>query len=277
MRFSLFINQAKAMEWGLNVQQAILFSYLHDLPTWGKYTVINGEAFWWSGKDKVICELPILTDKPDTVKRHMAALEKAGLIERITHQNRPLVRITDKGKQWNKHEGGGENNPDQGGKNIPTRSGEKSPLGREKNPAYKNTSDQSTKISKEKSKPKKPELDFSCWPSPPSDQVFRDWKIMRDKKRAPITQTVINRLASKLFEAHQRLGMSVDDVLGLCAERGWQGFEVDWIERLVLIAPTMAEPNSPPKKPPRLDRWPKLSPSERFRQQLIEQGKKPTF
>lgn len=119
MRFSLFINQAKAMEWGLNVQQAILFSYLHDLPTWGKCTVINGEAFWWSGKDKVICELPILTDKPDTVKRHMAALEKAGLIERITHQNRPLVRITDKGKQWNKHEGGGENNPDQGGKKIP--------------------------------------------------------------------------------------------------------------------------------------------------------------
>ncbi|GHZ69159.1 Primosomal protein I [Vibrio cholerae] len=126
MRFSLYINQEKAMQWGLNIQQAILFSYIHDLPTWGKSFVVSGEVYYWSGKDKIISELPILTDKPDTIKRHMAALEKLGLIERTVCQNRALVRVTDKGKQWNKSEEGREINPNQVGKNIPT--------GREKNP-----------------------------------------------------------------------------------------------------------------------------------------------
>lgn len=232
MRFTIFINQVRAIEWGLNLQQSALFSYLHDLPTWGKCVVIDGEAFWWSGKDKIIEELPILTDKPDTIKRHMAVLEKAGLIERTTHQNRAMVRVTEKGKLWNKSEEGREINPHQVGKNLPTKSGKKSLPSREKNPAYKNTSDQSTEISKEKSKPKSSGLDFSSWPSEPSEQIFKDWKAMRDKKRAPITQTVINRLASKLVAAGKQFGMSVDDVLGLCVERGWQGFEVEWLANL---------------------------------------------
>ncbi|HGS5440697.1 TPA: hypothetical protein ACMDUN_002446 [Vibrio cholerae] len=237
MRFSIYINQVKALEWGLNIQQAILFSYLHDLPTWGQCTVIDGEAFWWSGKDKIICELPILTDKPDTIKRHMAALESAGLIERKTYQNRPVVRVTEKGKAWNKSDEGmdknpaqgGEENPDQVGKKIPTRAGEKSRLGREKNPAYKNTSNKHTNDQiVEKSKPKN-ELDFSSWYELPSKQVFDDWKLVRDKKRAPITQTVIKRMAPKLFQAKRDFGLSVDEVLGICIERGWQGFELEWI------------------------------------------------
>ncbi|MBY8106407.1 helix-turn-helix domain-containing protein [Vibrio fluvialis] len=80
-----------------------------------------------------------------------------------------------------------------------------------------------------KSKPKSSGLDFSSWPSEPSEQIFKDWKAMRDKKRAPITQTVINRLASKMVAAGKQFGMSVDDVLGLCVERGWQGFEIEWL------------------------------------------------
>ncbi|MBY7923744.1 hypothetical protein KW453_15900 [Vibrio fluvialis] len=80
-----------------------------------------------------------------------------------------------------------------------------------------------------KSKQKSSGLDFSSWPSEPSEQIFKDWKAMRDKKRAPVTQTVINRLASKLVAAGKQFGMSVDDVLGLCVERGWQGFEIEWL------------------------------------------------
>ncbi|NOH40946.1 helix-turn-helix domain-containing protein [Vibrio coralliilyticus] len=148
MRFSLYINQVKALEWGLNVQQSILFSYLYELPSWAKCEVIEGKPYWWSGKDKIISELPILTDKPDTVKRHLASLEKLGLIERITYQNHPMVRITEKGKKWNEKELDEGNGSPEVGKIIPTRSGEKSPPGREKSPAYKYTNDQSTKIQK---------------------------------------------------------------------------------------------------------------------------------
>lgn len=86
-----------------------------------------------------------------------------------------------------------------------------------------------TTNTKEKNNTKSSKLDFSAWPSEPSEQIFKDWKAMRDKKRAPITQTVINRLASKLVAAGKKFGMSVDDVLGLCVERGWQGFEIEWL------------------------------------------------
>lgn len=166
MRFSLYINQEKAMQWGLNIQQAILFSYIHDLPTWGKSFVVSGEVYYWSGKDKIISELPILTDKPDTIKRHMAALEKLGLIERTVCQNRALVRVTEKGKQWNKSEEGREINPDQVGKNIPTgreknpdQGGKKIPTKSGKKSRILDNQDPNTSISNKKNK-QKSDLDF---------------------------------------------------------------------------------------------------------------------
>ncbi|RRJ22565.1 hypothetical protein EIK76_00315 [Rheinheimera mesophila] len=76
----------------------------------------------------------------------------------------------------------------------------------------------------------KPDLDFSCWPSEPSESVFRDWKTMRTAKKAPVTQTVINRLAKQIELAFAN-GMTVDDVLAECVSRGWTGFEYAWLRR----------------------------------------------
>ncbi len=164
MEYSLYINQAKSLEWGLNLQQACLFGFLHSAPAWAEVRMVDGEAWFWVSKQKILSELPILTDKQDTVKRHMSALEKAGVIERRTVSNEPVYRITTLGKDWNKatkarggkkiptkksqSEGGrkiptspehaaskgGEINPDQVGKNIPSGAGKKSPSSREKNP-----------------------------------------------------------------------------------------------------------------------------------------------
>lgn len=78
--------------------------------------------------------------------------------------------------------------------------------------------------------PVKPELDFSCWPTEPSPSVFRDWKTMRTAKKAPVTQTVINRLAKQIHLAVSN-GMTVDDVLAECVSRGWTGFEYAWLRR----------------------------------------------
>lgn len=147
MRFHLYINQVKAIEWGLKLQEAILFSYLHDLPTWAECKIVDGQAFWWAGKQKTMEELPILTDKPDTIKRHMSALAKAGLIERRTLENKPYTRITEKGKQWND-----SLSHSMVGKKIPTESGNISPPSREKNPPYKNTSDKGTNINRSQGK-----------------------------------------------------------------------------------------------------------------------------
>ncbi|MBE3662155.1 hypothetical protein BOO91_14575 [Vibrio navarrensis] len=97
-----------------------------------------------------------------------------------------------------------------------------------------------------KSKPKKAQaLDFSNWPTQPSDQVLSDWQLIRNKKRAPLTQTAINRLRPKLELAQQKLGLTADDVLGICVERGWQGFEVEWLENH--LARSHAPISAPPQ------------------------------
>ena len=71
-------------------------------------------------------------------------------------------------------------------------------------------------------------LDFSCWPSQPSDQVLSDWLAMRKSKKAPVSQTVINRLAKKFLEAEKQ-GYTVDDCLAECVVRGWRGFDLAWL------------------------------------------------
>lgn len=71
-------------------------------------------------------------------------------------------------------------------------------------------------------------FDFASWPTIPSGQVLRDWKKTRQAKQAPLTQTAIDRLATEMHSAVTH-GYSVDDCLGLCCEKGWRGFKLEWL------------------------------------------------
>jgi len=75
-----------------------------------------------------------------------------------------------------------------------------------------------------------PHLDFTGWPTHPSEQVFKDWLQMRKARKAPVTQTVINGLAREISKA-VAAGNSVDDCLALCSVKGWQGFKYAWMQR----------------------------------------------
>jgi len=107
------------------------------------------------------------------------------------------------------------------------------------------TNDQQTTTSKEvkklrskevKNKTLKPSrtcaLDYSSWPSLPSEQTMTDWLAMRKRLKANVTQTVINRLAKKL-KAATDAGYSVDDCIATCVERNWKGFDVMWMNTQV--------------------------------------------
>ena len=50
-----------------------------------------------------------------------------------------------------------------------------------------------------------------------------------ETEKAETTQTVIDRMAGKLWDA-QSVGYSVDDVLATICDRNWTGFEVGWLE-----------------------------------------------
>jgi len=72
-------------------------------------------------------------------------------------------------------------------------------------------------------------LDYSSWPTTPAAQVLKDWLAFRKTKRAPVSQTVINRFARQLHLA-VNAGWTVDDCLAESITRGWTGFEYQWLQ-----------------------------------------------
>lgn len=190
MQFTIYINQEKAIEWGLNLQQATLFSFLYSVPSWGKTYVVNNGVYCSVGKSKVAEELPILSGKPDTIKRYFAQLEAKGLIERFATEQTAYFRLTEKAAAWNMTATDNVLDP---GKKIPTPSGNKSRTPREKNPVNHITNNQNTNNhislgatvpAAPKSKPAKTyseefEIAWSIYPirdgSNPKNKAFANW------------------------------------------------------------------------------------------------------
>lgn len=69
-------------------------------------------------------------------------------------------------------------------------------------------------------------LDFSSWPNEPCKQVWEDYKKLRQAKRAPISQTVIDSMGREIAKLPQ---LTVDEILTECINRGWQGLKAAWI------------------------------------------------
>ncbi|MBV2127944.1 hypothetical protein [Arsukibacterium indicum] len=72
------------------------------------------------------------------------------------------------------------------------------------------------------------DLDYSKWPSMPSDQVMKDWITLRKDKKMRVTQTVVDQFADQLKLASQA-GFTVDECLALAIKKGWAGFEYEWM------------------------------------------------
>jgi len=155
MQFTLTINQVKALEWGLNSQQALLFAFIYGCPSWTKPIKTDDGIFFALSKAKIIEELPLLTDKPDTAYRMLKALEEAGLIELSSTSNITLFRLTGKAIEWNQKMDGSEKYPtppkNERRKKIrstseknPSKVGEKSEPGSEKSPTNQDTNHQGT-------------------------------------------------------------------------------------------------------------------------------------
>lgn len=155
MQYTLTISQTKALEWGLNAQQALLFSFVYECPSWANPITTDNGVFYALSKAKIVEELPLLTNKPDTAYRLLKQLEAAGIIELSHTAGITLVRLTEKGKEWNKALDGSEKYPSKkaakGRKNIrgtseksPSKVGKKSDAGSEKSPTNQDTSNQGT-------------------------------------------------------------------------------------------------------------------------------------
>ncbi|WP_298220858.1 hypothetical protein [Flavobacterium sp.] len=96
------INQNRCIKFKLNVNQAALMSVLTEVSSWATEKVIKGKTYWWVSRNKVIEQLPLFYEKPDTVYRHFKYLAAIGLVDYETENRRDYLRLTEKGKRWNK-------------------------------------------------------------------------------------------------------------------------------------------------------------------------------
>jgi hypothetical protein len=155
MQYTITINQPKALEWGLNAQQTLLFAFVYECPSWANPIKTDSGIYFALSKAKIVEELPLLTDKPDTAYRLLKALRDAGLIELSSTSSITLIRLTEKAKEWNRKIDGSEKYPTSdaldGRKKIrsasdksPSKVGKKSVLGSDKSPTNQGTNNQGT-------------------------------------------------------------------------------------------------------------------------------------
>ena len=102
MKYNILINQAKALEWELNLSEAAVFAFVYELPSWAESMHIDGQPWYFASRNKAIEEVPIITSKPDTMYRLYKSLQEKGLIKWQKVGEREYIQVTDKGKTWNK-------------------------------------------------------------------------------------------------------------------------------------------------------------------------------
>lgn len=170
MRFSTYLNNKKCMEWQLNAQQGILFSLLYDCSNWAKEVIVDGQTYYFVSRNLVINELPMFFEKPDTVYREFKKLFEKGLIKYKKNEKMDLIRITEKGKEWNFSNF--ENNS-------------------EKNPTYNNTINiNNTRLILNNNN--------YIYSSDEFVEILTEYIQMRKKKKKEMTERAIRRLLKKI-------------------------------------------------------------------------------
>lgn len=74
-------------------------------------------------------------------------------------------------------------------------------------------------------KDRKPSSKIGC-PEGVSQQVFDDFSTLRKAKKMPLTATAISTLQSE----GKKAGMSLEQVMAECCNRGWGGFKASWVK-----------------------------------------------
>jgi DNA-binding PadR family transcriptional regulator len=101
MKYTINIDQVKSLEWGLTLSEAALFSFVYALPSWAEQMHIGGQTWYFGSRNKAVQEVPIITDKADTIYRLYKSLQAKGLIEWQKFGEKDVIRLTDKAKEWN--------------------------------------------------------------------------------------------------------------------------------------------------------------------------------
>ena len=153
MKYTLYINQKQSIELGFkSVSQAIIFDLLTTASVWAEPIKVRGKVYYWVARQVVCAELPLLNLKPDTVYRHLKALDEIGVISYKKDGKKDLIQITPKGQKYvsdtiseinpnndKKHYIGNKSELDKNSEINPSKFGNKSEKDSEINPTYQST------------------------------------------------------------------------------------------------------------------------------------------
>ena len=195
MRFSTYLNNKKCMEWKLNAQQGILFSLLYDCSNWANEIIVDGQTYYFVSRNLVINELPMFFEKPDTVYREFKKLFEKGLIKYKKNEKMDLIRITEKGKEWNFSNF--ENNS-------------------EKNPTYNNTINiNNTRLILNNNN--------YIYSSDEFVEILTEYIQMRKKKKKEMTERAIRRLLKKIESITDGINEEkAIELLEIATDNKWQ-------------------------------------------------------
>jgi hypothetical protein len=136
MKYTISIDQTHSIAWGLSLSEAAMFSFLYSVPSWAEQIFVDNQVWFFASRNKAIDEMPIISDKPDTVYRLYKSLQTKGVIDWKKFGEKDCIRITEKGKQWNSLNTTVGNKSDDTRKNIRKKT--------ENNPTYNSTKNNST-------------------------------------------------------------------------------------------------------------------------------------
>jgi len=256
MRFNTSINNVKAKEWGLNLPLSYLFAWFYELPSWANKVVIENEIYYFASKNKAVQELPLLTEKKDTMYRYYKQIEKLGLIKIKKVDDKDYICLTKKAMGWNYSSDNSELNPTPR-KQIrttsetnptprkqirttsdlnPTPLGNKSDPPSDLNPTYNNTNtnnntkDNSKTIIKSKNEKEKEVFTEKDFPKilielGADETHVKDWMKSRKNKKATNSQTALKRFIKECSNHQYPIADAVKD----CAENSWSGFKFEWL------------------------------------------------
>lgn len=115
MRILLQVYQKQALEWGLNLPEAIVFNYLFEATAWADTVILAGHPWYWVSRVKAASDLLLLSktarekvergekitaSDADTFYRHYKSLEKKGLIELSLVEGKDCFKFTEKARNW---------------------------------------------------------------------------------------------------------------------------------------------------------------------------------
>jgi hypothetical protein len=93
MKYTITFDQTFALQHGLNMKEAAVYDYLLRIPSWSDCTQINSFSYYFASRTKVIKDMPIISNKPDTVYRLYKNLEAKNLIYTTKIEGKDFVHI----------------------------------------------------------------------------------------------------------------------------------------------------------------------------------------